>query len=104
MFSQLTGVNIGRVIISQGVGAFLSGSVAGGVLGIGAEASRAIYTSRYLRERNPIIYEKLKSMGDFDLFYYLIEDVVRPYEAACEIARIHPEEFDNICKYFFGGL
>ncbi|MDT8702899.1 SRPBCC family protein [Kluyvera ascorbata] len=104
MFSQLTGVNLGRVIISQGVGAFLSGSAAGGVLGIGAEASRSIYTSRYLRERNPIMYEKLRSMGDFDLFYYLVEDIVRPYEMACEIAEINPEGFNNVCKYFFGGL
>lgn len=104
MFSQLTGVNLGRVIISQGVGAFLSGSAAGGVLGIGAEASRSIYTSRYLRERNPIMYEKLRSMGDFDLFYYLVEDIVRPYEMACEIAEINPDEFNNVCKYFFGGL
>ena len=46
MFSQLTGVNLGRVIVSQGVGAFLSGSAAGGILGIGAEASRSIYTAR----------------------------------------------------------
>lgn len=104
MFSQLTGVNLGRVIISQGVGAFLSGSAVGGVLGIGAEVSRSIYTSRYLRERNPIMYEKLKNMGDFDLFYYLVEDIVRPYEMACEIAEINPEEFNNVCKYFFGGL
>jgi len=104
MFSQLTGVNLGRVIITQGVGAFLSGSIAGGVLGIGAEASRSIYVSRYLRERNPVMYEKLKNMGDFDLFYYLVEDVVRPYETACEIANMNPEEFNNVCNYFFGGL
>ena len=89
MFSQFTGVNLGRAIKSQGVG---------------AEASRSIYTSRYLRERNPIMYEKLNSMGDFDLFYYLVEDIVRPYETACEIAKINPEEFNNACEYFFGGL
>ncbi|BBW46962.1 MULTISPECIES: hypothetical protein [Enterobacter] len=104
MFSQFTGVNLGRAIISQGVGAFFSGSVAGGVLGVGAEASRSIYTSRYLRERNSIMYEKLNSMGDFDLFYYIVEDIVRPYETACEIAKINSEEFNNVCEYFFGGL
>jgi len=104
MFSQLTGVNLGRVIVSQGVGAFLSGSAAGGILGIGAEASRSIYTARYLRERNPGMYEKLNEMGDFDLFYYLIEDIVKPYEIACEIAERDPENFNNVCKYFFGGL
>lgn len=104
VFSQITGINLGRVIISQGVGAFLSGSVAGGVLGIGTEASRSIYTSRYLRERNPAMHKALSNMGDFDLLYYLVEDIVRPYEKSCEVARINPEEFNNICKYFFGGL
>jgi hypothetical protein len=52
MISRSLRVKVGRAIISQGVGAFFSGSVAGGVLGVGAEASRSIYTSRYLRERN----------------------------------------------------
>lgn len=50
------------------------------------------------------MYEKLYSMGDFDLFYYLVEDIVRPYETACEIEKINPEEFNNVCEYFFGGL
>lgn len=103
IFSQVTGVNIGRAIVSQGVGAYFSGAAMGGVLVIGAEASRSIYTSRYLRERNPSIYMKLKSMGDFDLLYYLIEDVVRPYERACEVAERNPEEFNRVCEYFFGG-
>jgi|GEM_PF-1776980 len=34
----------------------------------------------------------------------LVEDVVRPYEMVCEIAKINPEEFNNVCEYFFGGL
>ncbi|MCE0811470.1 hypothetical protein [Buttiauxella sp. S04-F03] len=104
VFSQVTGVNLGKVIISQGVGAYFSGVAVGGVLVIGAEASRSIYTSRYLRERNSSMYTKLNNMGDYDLLYYLVEDIVRPYEKACEVADRDSEEFNRVCKYFFGGL
>jgi hypothetical protein len=43
-------------------------------------------------------------MGDLDLFIILVEDIVRPYATACEIDEINPEEFNNVCEYFFGGL
>ncbi|ATQ23783.1 hypothetical protein B4U15_07330 [Klebsiella pneumoniae] len=33
--------------------AFFAGSLAGLLLSVGAETSRAIYTSRYLKRRNP---------------------------------------------------
>lgn len=104
VFSQTTGLNIGKVIASRGVASYISGAGVGLVLAIGAEASRAIYTSRYLSERNPAMYEKLYRMGDFDLLYFLIEDVVRPYEKACEVAEREPREFNEVCKYFFEGL
>ncbi|WP_114146275.1 hypothetical protein, partial [Klebsiella pneumoniae] len=38
---------------SRGVSAFFAGSLAGLLLSVGAETSRAIYTSRYLKRRNP---------------------------------------------------
>ena len=104
IFSQATGVNLGKAIVSQGVASYIAGFSVGGFLLVGAEVSRSIYTSRYLRERNPAMYVKLNKMGDYDLFYYLIEDVVRPYEKACEISEVSPEEFNRICKFFFGGL
>lgn len=104
IFAQVTGVNIGRAIVSQGVASYVSGFGIGGVLTIGAEASRSIYTARYLRERNPKMYDRLHRMGDLDLLYYLVEDVVRPYEKACAIAESNSEEFNRICNYFFGGL
>ncbi|MFI8418722.1 hypothetical protein ACQKDS_20060 [Serratia sp. NPDC078593] len=104
IFSQVTGVNLGRAIAAQGVASYVSGMIAGGVLAIGAEVSRAIYTSRYLRERNPVMYARLYRMGDLDLLYYLVEDIVRPYERACEEAERNAEKFNKICQYFFEGL
>ncbi|WKZ90752.1 hypothetical protein P0E69_10745 [Chimaeribacter arupi] len=103
-FSQLTGVNIGKAITTRAVTALFAGTMAGVLLTVGSETSRAIYTSRYLRERNPSIYYKLKNAGDLDLLYFLVEDTVRPFEKACEIDDVNPEEFNKICKHFFGGL
>lgn len=104
LFSQFTGVKLGYMISERAAAALFAGTVIGSLLSIGAEASRAIYTSRYLRQRNPQTYEKLKSMGDLDLLYFLVEDTVKPFETACDIHELNPEEFSKICKYFFGGL
>jgi hypothetical protein len=104
LFSQLTGVQLGYVISERATTALFAGTVVGALLSIGAEASRAIYTSRYLQGRNSEIYYKLKDMGDLDLLYFLVEDTVKPFEMACAIDEYNPEEFNRICKYFFGDL
>ena len=104
LFSQLTGVQLGYVISDRATTALFAGTVIGSLLSIGAEASRAIYTSRYLRGRNPKIYYKLKGMGGVDLLYFLVEDTVKPFEMACAIGECNSEEFNEICKYFFGDL
>lgn len=104
LFSQFTGVKLGYMISERAATALFAGTVIGSLLSIGAEASRAIYTSRYLRQRNPEVYYKLKNMGDLDLLYFLVEDTVKPFETACSIHELNPEEFSRICKYFFGGL
>ena len=56
---------------SRGVSAFFAGSLAGLLLSVGAETSRAIYTSRYLKRRNPVLHDKLQNLGDLDLLYFL---------------------------------
>lgn len=104
LFSQLTGVKLGYVISERATTALFAGTVVGSLLSIGAEASRAIYMSRYLLGRNPEIYYKLRNTGDLDLLYFLVEDTVKPYEIACAIDEYNPEEFKRICKCFFGEL
>jgi len=103
-FTSLTGVNLGKVLLSSMLGSIMSGFAISGILTVGAEQSRAIYTSLALRQRNFERWYKLKSRGDLDLLYFIIEDVVGPYEKACDIAEYNPEEFKEICKYFFEGL
>ncbi|MEN5017149.1 hypothetical protein ABEH87_12465 [Erwinia sp. Eh17-17] len=104
IFSQLTGINLGRLISANLVKAVFSGVVLGSLLSIGGDVSRAIYTSRYLRERNYAAYYKLKGRGDLDLLYFLVEDSVKPFERACAIGDVNKEEFDKICQYFLAGL
>ncbi|WP_336285201.1 hypothetical protein [Citrobacter arsenatis] len=104
LFSQLTGVNLGLAISSRAVTVFFSGYMAGILLSLGAEASRAIYTSRNLKEHNPNMYYKLNQAGDLDLLYFVVEDIVKPFEEACKISDVNPQKFDEICKYFMAGL
>ncbi|HBZ0891486.1 TPA: hypothetical protein MJC50_13445 [Klebsiella pneumoniae] len=79
-----------------------AGSLAGLLLSVGAETSRAIYTSRYLKRRNPVLHDKLQNL--LDLLYFLVEDIVKPFETARMVGDKNPAEFNNICEYFFGGL
>lgn len=103
-FAELTGVKLGEALVSRGLAAFFAGSFAGLLLSVGAETSRAIYTSRFLKDRNPVLHDKLKAQGDLDLLYFLVEDIVRPFERACIVTDRNSAEFDRICEYFFGGL
>ena len=89
---------------SRGVSAFFAGSLAGLLLSVGAETSRAIYTSRYLKRRNPVLHDKLQNLRDLDLLYFHVEDIVKPFETACMASDKNPAEFNKICEYFFGGL
>ncbi|MFU0888503.1 hypothetical protein ACM26S_21045 [Kluyvera sichuanensis] len=103
-FSELTGIKLGEAIASRGASAFFAGTFSGLLLSIGAETSRAIYTSRHLEGIDPILHNKLKNLGDLDLLYFLIEDILKPFNTACKIGDKNQDEFDIICEYFFGGL
>ena len=104
IFSELTGVKIGYVISNRLVTAFFSGACIGSLLSLGAEVSRAIYTSRYLAARSPGHYQKLKDMGDLDLLYFLIEDLVSPFEKAIEFHNANLVFFNEVCQCFLDGL
>lgn len=104
LFSQWTGIKLGSVISERATTAIFAGTIIGALLSIGAESSRAIYSSRYLRERNPETYYRLRCMGDLDLIYFLVEDTVKPFEQACRVSEHNSEEFDRICEYFLEGL
>lgn len=83
---------------------FAAGVVIGSVLTIGAETSRAIYTAHKLENQNLSLYYRLKGMGDLDLLYFLVEDKLKPFPDACSMADVNRREFNEMCKYFFGGL
>ncbi|MEH3776547.1 hypothetical protein POW02_21335 [Enterobacter asburiae] len=104
IFTELTGVKPGPAVSSRIMTSFAAGVVIGSVLTIGAETSRAIYTARKLENQNPVLYYRLKSMADLDLLYFLVEDKLKPFLDACSAADVNQHEFNEVCKYFFGGL
>lgn len=103
IFTQFTGINLGLAISSRAVTVFFSGYMGGLLLSLGAEVSRAIYTSRQLKDNNPVIYYRLKQAGDLDLLYFIVEDIVKPFETACKMSELNPQEFDKTCEYFCLG-
>lgn len=104
LFSKLTGINLGIMISERLVAALFSGAAIGTILAVGAEVSRAIYTSRYLAERNPSHYQKLRDRGDLDLLYFLVEDIVKPFEKAIDISNTNIDCFNEVCQCFLDGL
>ncbi|MEN3751934.1 hypothetical protein ABC733_02105 [Mangrovibacter sp. SLW1] len=104
IFAELTGINLGAAISSRIMVSFTAGMVTGSLLTIGAETSRAIYTARQLSDQYPALYNQLRSTGDLDLLYFLVEDKVKPFLDACHMADINRNEFNELCRYFFGGL
>ncbi|EKS6734074.1 hypothetical protein OR233_002495 [Enterobacter asburiae] len=104
IFAELTGVKLGAAVSTRIMTSFAAGVVIGSALTIGAETSRAIYTARKLENQNPALYYRLKSMGDLDLLYFLVEDKLKPFLDACSVADVNKHEFNEVCKYFFSGL
>ena len=104
IFAELTGVKLGAAVSTRIMTSFAAGVFIGSALTIGAETSRAIYTARKLENQNPALYYRLKSMGDLDLLYFLVEDKLKPFLDACSVADVNKHEFNEVCKYFFGGL
>ncbi|WP_155033285.1 hypothetical protein [Enterobacter asburiae] len=104
IFAELTGVKLGAAVSTRIMTSFAAGVVIGSALTIGAETSRAIYTAIKLENQNPALYYRLKSMGDLDLLYFLVEDKLKPFLDACSVADVNKHEFNEVCKYFFGGL
>ena len=52
----------------------------------------------------PEFYQKLKDMGDLDLLYFLIEDLVSPFEKAIEFHNANLVFFNEVCQCFLDGL
>ncbi|MCT4717315.1 hypothetical protein MUA01_20375 [Enterobacteriaceae bacterium H18W14] len=101
-FSNLTGISLGRAISSRFTTSLIVGGTIGSILTLGSETTRAIYTARRLEERYPTLYYKLRRTN-LDLFYFLVEDRIKPFEEACLLHDRNPTEFNAACDYFFNG-
>lgn len=67
--NQVLMVNLGAVLSERVVIRLATGYALTSLLTLGAMNSRAIHTSRQLRQRNPEIYDNLRRAGNLDLLY-----------------------------------
>lgn len=76
------------------------GLIATSLLTIGATQSRSVYCSRQLLNRNPIIYWKLRELGDLDLLYFILEDKLKPFEDAIILYEKDVPAFNKVMSYY----
>lgn len=74
------------------------------MLSIGAMASRAIYTSKELSRRNPTYHGILMRMGYLNLLYFLVEDMIRPFEDATALYHSDRFAFNEVTNEFIKNI
>lgn len=70
------------------------------VLTIGAEQSKAVYVSRRLLDEPPSIYWELRSAGDLDLLYFLVEEYTKPFEKAAQLKDRDESAFNELLELY----
>ncbi|EPY7420099.1 hypothetical protein ACXEKA_005176, partial [Klebsiella pneumoniae] len=79
-FINATLINDLASIFSQRfVGKMSAGLIITAVYSIGGSVSRAVYTSERLKLVNYPVYSDLRTAGDLDLFYFLVEAYTGPF-------------------------
>jgi len=78
------------------IGKMSAGLIISTVYSIGVSVSRAIYTSERLRMVNYQVYSDLRTAGDLDLFYFLVEAYAGPFLDAMILKKRNPAAWDEI--------
>ncbi|MGV3345037.1 hypothetical protein ACGVWS_04575 [Enterobacteriaceae bacterium LUAb1] len=73
-------------------------------LSLGAMTSRAIYTSRELQKRCPYIYDELRTPGDLNFFYFLVEEYCNCFLDALVIRDRDINSFNKIIDLVNKGM
>lgn len=67
---------------------------------LGGKIARSTYGSQQLMNDAPELYWKLRSEGDLDLLYFLIEKYAEPFVKASKIKKTNPALFEEINNKF----
>lgn len=74
------------------------------VFSIGGSVSRSVYGSEKLRTVSPTIYTRLRTAGDLDLFYCLVDSYAGPFIEALSIKNNNPSAWREILARVAEGL
>jgi len=86
---------VSRLFVSLGVSSFVI---------VGGSMAKAVYKSEDLQKEHPWLYNELKSKGDLDLFYFIVEGYVEPFVTAIEVKRIDQITWSKINQLFVDGV
>lgn len=113
IYKNIVGKQIGKIasntivlgqmnaaLISKFVARLFFGIAFSSVLTIGAEQSKAVYTSRRLMDENPSLYWALRSAGDLDLLYFLVEEYTKPFEKAALLRGKDEAAFNELFELY----
>lgn len=87
---KLTSIILKTAVYSRLLG-FRNGAVST-ILLTGGLATRSIYKSRELRDKNPPVYYALRHKGDLDFLYFLIQPFVDPFIDAITVRQKQGQE------------
>lgn len=97
IFINATLINDLASIFSQRfIGRMSAGLIITTIYSIGGSVSRAVYTSERLRLVNHTVYSDLRTAGDLDLFYFLVEAYTGPFLDAMTLKKKNPAAWDEI--------
>lgn len=97
IFINATLINDLASIFSQRfIGRMSAGLIITTIYSIGGSVSRAVYTSERLRLVNYPVYSDLRTAGDLDLFYFLVEAYTGPFLDAMTLKKNNPDAWDEI--------
>lgn len=96
-FINATLINdLASVFSQKFIGKMSAGLIISTVYSIGGSVSRAIYTSERLSMVNYQVYSDLRTAGDLDLFYFLVEAYAGPFLDAMSLKKRNPAAWDEI--------
>lgn len=97
IFINATLINDLASIFSQRfIGRMSAGLIITTIYSIGGSVSRAVYTSERLKLVNHTVYSDLRTAGDLDLFYFLVEAYTGPFLDAMTLKKKNPAAWDEI--------
>lgn len=91
--------DLSALFTSKFIGKMSINTLISTIFSIGGAISRSVYGSEKLRIVSPSVYTRLRSSGDLDLFYFLVDSYSGPFIEALSIKKQQSRRMErNTCQ------